>query len=99
MRAAKVDRNQSEIVTALRAVGCRVQLLHMVGGGCPDLIVAFRGGLLFLECKDGKLPPSARKLTPEQVEWHDLWRDYVVVVSSVKEALEAVGVPYRGEVS
>lgn len=99
-RAAKVDTNQAAIVAALRAVGCTVQLLHAVGKGCPDLMVG-RGGQTFLiEVKDGALPPSARKLTPDQVAWHSLWRGRpVAVVTDVKEALEAVGIPYRGEVS
>lgn len=98
-RAAKVDANQAEIVEALRIVGCTVQPLHAVGKGCPDLL-AGRGGVNYLiEVKDGRKPPSARTLTPDQVEWHDLWRGQVAVVSSVKEALEAVGVPFRGVIS
>lgn len=39
MRAAKVDKNQPEIVEALRAEGAVVQHLHAVGVGCPDLLV------------------------------------------------------------
>lgn len=100
-RAAAVDQNQSAIVDALRAVGCTVQPLHAVGKGCPDLLVAVpwsRANLL-LEVKDGSKPPSARKLTRDQVLWHDAWRGQIAVVTSVKEALEAVGVPFRGVIS
>lgn len=92
MRAAKVDANQSEIVAALREVGCTVQLLHMVGKGCPDLLVGRHGTNVLIECKDGNKPPSARKLTPDQVDWHDSWRGQVVVVCDVSEALKAVGI-------
>lgn len=100
-RAAKVDANQPAIVEALRAVGCTVQPLHAVGKGCPDLLVGLPGtrSNLLLEVKDGSKPPSARKLTPDQAVWHDAWRGQVAVVSSVKEALEAVGVPFRGVIS
>lgn len=99
-RAAKTDRNQAEIVEALRAVGCTVQPLHTVGQGCPDLLVGRADQDFLLEVKDGLLPPSGRKLTPDQVQWHSLWRGRpVAVVKNVKEALEAVGVPYRGEIS
>ena len=91
-RAAKVDANQSQIVAALRDVGASVQPLHAVGQGCPDLLVGFRGQCFTLECKDGSLPPSARKLTEAQKWWHMNWRGHVVVVKSVDEALEAIGV-------
>lgn len=92
MRAAKVDANQGEIVDALRRVGCSVQLLHMVGKGCPDLLVGRHGVNVLLEIKDGSKPPSARKLTPDQEIWHDNWRGQVTVVCSVHEAFVAVGV-------
>lgn len=92
MRAAKVDANQSDVVAALRQVGCSVQLLHMVGKGCPDLLVGRAGLNVLIECKDGSKPPSARKLTPDQEIWHDNWRGQVTVVCSVHEALVAVGV-------
>ena len=42
-RAAKVDRNQPEIVDALRKCGAFVKDCSGVGAGFPDLIVCFRG--------------------------------------------------------
>lgn len=98
-RAAAVDQNQAAIVEALRVVGCTVQPLHAVGQGCPDLLCARNGVNYLIEVKDGSKPPSARKLTRDQVLWHDAWRGQVAVVTSVKEALEAVGVPFRGVIS
>lgn len=91
-RAAKVDRNQPEIVAALRAVGASVQPLHAVGQGCPDLAVGFRGAVYFLEVKDGQLAPSDRKLTPAQQAWHRDWRGHVAVVLSSEDAMKAIGV-------
>jgi Holliday junction resolvase len=90
-RAAKVDDNQSEIVKALRQIGCTVCLLSAVGKGCPDLAVGYRGRNWFLEVKDGRKAQSDRKLTHDQVEWHDSWRGQVAVVNSVDQALRAVG--------
>jgi Holliday junction resolvase len=52
-RAARVDRNQSEIVTALRSLGCSVQPLHTIGSGCPDLLIGIDGQNLLIEVKDG----------------------------------------------
>jgi len=89
-RAAKVDRNQNEIVDALRKIGASVQPLHAVGQGCPDILVGWRGMNTVLEIKDGSKPPSARKLTPDQVEWHEAWRGQVTVVETVEQAIEAV---------
>lgn len=97
-RAAKVDDNQAQIVDALRMVGATVQLLHAVGKGCPDLLVGYRGNNYTLECKDGAKPPSARKLTADQIEWHRDWRGQVAVVTDAREALLAIGA-LRGTIS
>ena len=89
-RAAKVDRNQSEIVRALRQAGASVQCLHMVGEGCPDLLVGFGGRNLILEVKDGELPPSKQALTYHEKEWNILWKGQCCVITSVSEALEVL---------
>ena len=89
-RAAKVDANQSEIVDAVRRMGCTVQLLHSVGQGCPDLLVGVSGWNLLWEIKDGSKKPSDRKLTIDQIIWHDDWRGQVQVVDSVEHAVRIV---------
>jgi Holliday junction resolvase len=92
-RAAKVDRNQAEVVKALRQVGATVQSLAAIGDGCPDLLVGFKRETVLMEIKDGSKPPSERKLNKEQIEWHIEWRGGAcVVVTSVGEALAAIGV-------
>ena len=91
--AAKVDRNQPEIVKALRAVGASVHSLAPVGCGVPDLLVGFKRQTYLLECKDGLLAPSARELNDDQILWHLNWRGGPCsVVNSVGEALAAIGV-------
>ena len=89
-RAARVDSNHAAVVGALMACGCEVQSLAAIGGGVADLLVHHRatGRLLLVEVKDGDKPPSARKLTPEQVEWHK--RCPVVVAADVMAAVAAV---------
>jgi hypothetical protein len=42
-RIARVDKNQAEIVSALRKAGARVLHLHQHGEGCPDILVGFLG--------------------------------------------------------
>ena len=91
-RAARIDANQTQIVSALRSVGASVELLSAVGKGCPDLLVGYRGMNLLMEVKDGKKPPSERKLTSDQIVWHREWKGVVTVVNSVDEALFAIGV-------
>lgn len=100
-RAAAVDRNQPEIVQALRKAGATVQHLHTVGQGCPDILVGFRGCNLLYEIKDGEAIPSKQKLTGPEKDWHDLWRGEVHIVRSADEAIEVMysrsqGVELRG---
>lgn len=91
MRAARVDANQQEIVDALRAIGCKVYVSSSFGQGFPDLIVGHRGRLMLLEVKDGDKPPSARKLTPDQVKFHAEWTGLpLYVVDSVEAAIKTV---------
>lgn len=84
-RAAKTDLNQPEIVAALRAVGCSVQILAAVGQGCPDLLVGTYGVNLLIEVKGPR-----GTLTKDQVPWHEGWRGQVAVVRTVDEALALI---------
>ena len=85
-RAAKVDANQEEIVSALRAVGASVQSLAPVGKGCPDLLVGFRGSNYLLEVKAGRGQPNDL-----QQRWHTEWCAPVFVVRCAQDALQAIG--------
>lgn len=86
--AKRTDSNHSEIVTALRRLGCTVQSLHEVGHGVPDLLIGIRGQNLLAEVKDGEKSPSRRQLTPDEREWHTAWRGQVAVISSIDEAMQ-----------
>ena len=77
---SKRDGNHKEIVKAFRDSGCTVLDLASVGGGCPDLLVGYGGRNILVEVKDGSKPPSARKLTPDQVVFCDSWRGGCVYV-------------------
>lgn len=69
-RAAKVDGNQTEIVEALREAGASVTLLHMVGNGCPDLLIGIHGVTGLVEVKALK----TGKFTEQQIKWWDAWK-------------------------
>ncbi len=91
-RAAKVDANQTQVVTALRAAGAVVHSLAAVGNGVPDLLVAFRGQTILMEVKDGAKIPSKQKLTPDQVDFHREWiGGSLSVVDGPDAALRALG--------
>lgn len=87
----RVDANQPDIARSLRQAGATVQHLHEVGRGCPDLLVGFRGVNYLLEIKDSSQPPSRRRLTPDEAEWHAAWRGEVRIVMTAGEALAAIG--------
>lgn len=87
----RTDQNQSEIVTALRQAGATVQPLHTVGRGCPDVLVGFRGANYLIEVKNPAQKPSARKLTPDEAQWHAAWRGQKAIVETADEALRAIG--------
>ena len=94
MRAAKVDGNHAQIVAALRRAGAFVQSLAQVGKGCPDLLVIYRGVVNVIEVKDPSKPPSQRRLTQDQKNWHAtaaLCGYDVPVAEAAEDALRAVG--------
>lgn len=93
-RARRVDSNHQEIIAALRQVGASVLDLHALPGAL-DLLVGHRGVLRIIEVKDGNKSASRRKLTPAELETIRLFEAVgcpVHVVSSVDEALRAIGV-------
>jgi hypothetical protein len=86
--AARIDANQDQIVTALRAMGATVRIVTQ-GNGLPDLLVGFRGVTILMEVKDGQKVPSARRLTPAEQKFFDEWRGGIVaIVNSVDEAID-----------
>lgn len=82
-RIKRTDRNQKEVVEALRAIGVDVYPTHFVGRGFPDLVCGYRGKNYLVEVKDGEKP-----LTPDEQEFFDSWRGVVHLVTSVEDALE-----------
>jgi len=83
----RVDDNQNEIVCALRRHGAFVHSLASLGGGVPDLLVAYRGQYALMEVKDGSKPPSKRRLTEDEARWIAACPAPVHIVNSVDEAL------------
>lgn len=86
-QAAKVDANQSDIVTALLNAGCSVQDTSAVGKGFPDLVVGRARRTYLIEVKT-----ETGKLTPAQAWFSAIWQGHFQIARSVDDALRIVGV-------
>ena len=82
--AAKTDDNQQEIVKALRAIGCKVEII----GRPVDLLIGYRGLNFLLECKPERR--QNRSDQKKQRDWIKAWRGQVCVVTSAEQAIKAV---------
>lgn len=79
----RTDSNQSGIVAGLRQFGASVVDLHMVGHGCPDLGVSYRGKTYLFEVKS-----ETGRLTPDEQKFHDEWRGIIYTVRTIEQALQ-----------
>jgi len=83
----KVDKNQKDVVKALRDYGADVFLLHTVGGGIPDLMVCYADQTILMEVKDG----ADKKLTPQQITLFANWKGGPLHrVNNVEEAISVL---------
>jgi len=75
-RAARVDANQAELVSYLRALGCSVAITNHVGNGFPDLVVG-HSRLALAEVKDPRQPRHDREKNKDQQKFHAEWKGHV----------------------
>ena len=86
----RVDRNQAEIVDALRRTGWHVEDTSSTGRGFPDLVVARGSRLLLLEVKDGTKPLYAQALTPAEAMVHRDFAAAGVIVRLVRSVEDVI---------
>lgn len=89
-RAARTDRNQPEIVRALRQVGATVWITAALGTGV-DIVVGKDGRNILMEVKDPLQKPSQRQLTVDEKAFHYAWAGQIAVVETAEEALALLG--------
>jgi hypothetical protein len=82
-RFPRLDANHHEIAGAFVDLGCSVRSLAAVGGGMTDLIVGLPGINILVEVKNGEKPPSAQKLTDDQVKFHAEWKGPIATVKDL----------------
>lgn len=87
----RIDDNHQSIVEGLRDIGATVQSLAALGKGAPDILVGYRFKNYAFEIKNPTQPLSKRKLTDAEQSWHILWRGQVEVITSLDQALRAIG--------
>lgn len=90
---ARKDANQDQIIADLRRshIGASVAVTHQLGGGFVDIVVGFRGANFLIEIKDGSKPPSARRLTPDEKDFHMGWQGQIDVANSLDDVLRIIG--------
>lgn len=83
--AARVDANQDQIVSALRAAGAYVWII-----GLPvDLLVGYKGKTILVEVKSG----SKKRLTKLQADFFENWCGSTLVrIDSPESALRMLRV-------
>lgn len=88
------DSNHEEISRALSDAGAFVVDMSHVGKGTPDLAVSVGGVVHLIEIKNPTNRYGRSGLSPSQRSWADNWQGgSVAVVTSVVEALSAIGLP------
>jgi hypothetical protein len=84
-RAARVDANQAQIVSALRAAGAYVWIISLP----VDLLVGFNGHTFLVEVKDG----PRKRLTGLQQDFFDNWSGSTLArIDGPEAALRMIGV-------
>lgn len=91
MAGRRTDANHGACRDNLRAIGWFVEDTSHVGCGFFDLIAAHLGRVVFVEVKDGTLPPSRRTLTPDEIRVH---RDFRAAGLEVYVMLDAYDLSY-----
>lgn len=84
-RAARVDANQEQIVSALRAAGAYVWVI-----GLPvDLLVGYKGHTFLVEIKTD----SKKRLTKLQADFFENWMGGTLCrIDNAESALRMIGV-------
>jgi hypothetical protein len=87
-RAAKVDKNQKEIVTALKAAGAGIIYTYQLKNAF-DILVVHQGKTYIVEIKQ-----PGKKLTEGETKCRDLVESKGVkywIITSIEEAFEMLG--------
>ncbi len=85
-RAGKVDGNQKLILATVIEEGASAVSTSAIGNGFGDIIGAINWQTFMMEVKDPAQPPSKRRLTPAEKEFHRTWKGRIHVVETPEQA-------------
>jgi len=88
-RARRTDDNQQDVIDALRKAGWHVHVTSHAGDGFVDAVAAKGGRVALIEIKDGRKPPSARKLTEDEAKVHAAFAAKGVTVQVIESVEDA----------
>jgi hypothetical protein len=88
----RIDRNQVSVIRELRKAGCTVTVSSYLGDGFPDAVVGLGGVNYLIEIKDPDQPPSKRKLTADEKDFHASWNGQVCVIETADDFLRKIQV-------
>jgi hypothetical protein len=89
-KRGRIDSNQPIMVEAFRDMGCSVAITSNLGDGFVDVVLGFMGVNELIEIKDGSLPPSKRRLTPDEEEFHVNWNGSVQIAENLDDVARIV---------
>jgi len=90
-KRGRTDANQEEIVKVLRLYpNISIAVTSAVGSGFPDISVGFKGKNYLFEIKDPNQPPSQKKLTKAEQNFHINWQGQCAIAETVTEILEII---------
>ena len=88
MFKSRVDKNQKEIAQAFKSLGYSVAYIHTLKSGIGDIIVGKHEMNFIIEIKDGKAPPSKKKLTDKEKEFKGSWKGQHTIIESIEEVIK-----------
>lgn len=87
---ARTDSNHSQIIKDLRKLhSVTVKSVASIKKFC-DIIVGYKDRNYLIEIKDGEKPPSQRKLTPDEKEFHDEWTGQINIALNINDILNII---------
>lgn len=84
---SKVDANQPKLVAQIRKLGATVKVVSQLKRFC-DIVVGYQGKNYLIEIKDPDKPPSQRKLTPDEIDFHMEWEGQIDVVHTIEDVIK-----------
>ncbi len=85
-RAGRNDENHTLILQTVIDEGASAVSTSTIGNGFGDIIAAINWHTFMFEVKNPNAPPSKRRLTPAEKEFHRTWKGRIHLVETPEDA-------------